>query len=91
MGISRRQMLGLAGRALAAIPLVAIAPRAGAAVNAAARAQLKYQDHPSGNMSCASCLEFLPGKTPTGPGGCRKIPGDDEISPNGYCTAWNTL
>ena len=62
-----------------------------AMTNGTARAQLQYQDAPKGAMNCASCLEFLPGKGETDLGGCKKIPGDDEISPNGYCIVWNTM
>ena len=32
--------------------------------------------------------QFVPGKTPKDRGGCTFIPGDDELSPNGYCVAW---
>ena len=42
-------------------------------------------------MTCAVCLEFLPSKVENGPGGCKLLPGDDEISPNGYCIRWNTM
>jgi hypothetical protein len=55
------------------------------------RVQLKYQDQPLEGRSCSACLEFIPGKTEADPGGCKKIPEDSEISPNGYCTLWNTM
>ncbi len=77
--------------ALVLIPLVVLTRQAKANTNSVVRAQLKYQDSPKGDMSCANCLEFIPGKTDKSPGGCKVIPGDDEISPNGYCTKWNTM
>lgn len=83
---NRRTLLKFTGLALAAVM-----GRAEATTNAALRAKLKYRDSPNGNMSCTNCLEFIPGKTGQGPGRCNKIPGDDEISPNGYCMAWNSM
>lgn len=76
---------------LAAIPIVAISGRTFANVNTSTRAQVKYQDQPLEGKSCSACLEFIPGKTETDLGGCKKIPEDSEISPNGYCTLWNTM
>jgi hypothetical protein len=87
---SRRNLLKTAGIALALIPL-SLSRTACAKTNPALRAQLKYKDTPQGNMTCTSCLEFVPGKTDKDLGGCKVIPGDDEISPNGYCTSWNTM
>ena len=86
----RRQLLKAAG-GLALIPFVSVAPQARAAVNAEMRARVQYRDTPREGQNCAACLEFIPGKTDTAPGGCKKIPGDDEISPNGYCMLWNTM
>lgn len=88
---SRRRWMKTASMALAAIPILVITDRALANANAATRAQLKYQDHPLEGKSCATCLEFIPGKTEADLGGCKKIPEDNEISPNGYCTLWNTM
>jgi hypothetical protein len=88
---ARRRWIKAASLALAAIPIVAITGRALATFNAATRAQLKYQDHPLEGKSCSACLEFIPGKTEADLGGCKKIPDDNEISPNGYCTLWNTM
>ncbi len=78
-------------KALAAIPMAVITREARATVNPALRAQYKYQDFPKDDMSCSTCLEFIPGKTEKDRGGCKVIPGDDEISPHGYCTKWNTM
>jgi hypothetical protein len=77
--------------ALAAIPLATITGKSFANVNAVTRIQVKYQDQPLDGKSCAACLEFIPGKSETDLGGCKKIPEDSEISPNGYCTLWNTM
>jgi len=90
MDISRRKFLRCAGIALAAIPLVVVR-QADAHTNTTMRAQLKYQDTPKNDMSCTSCLEFIPGKTDKDMGACKVIPGDDEIAPGGYCTSWNTM
>jgi hypothetical protein len=72
----------------AAIPLLTIADHASAATNAAMRSALKYQNMPNGDKDCARCAQFIPGKSATGPGGCKLMAGDTEISPKGYCTAW---
>jgi hypothetical protein len=88
---SRRRWIKTTSLTLAAIPIIAISDRALANVNAATRAQLKYQDHPLEGKTCATCLEFIPGKTEADLGSCKKIPDDNEISPNGYCTLWNTM
>lgn len=89
--LTRRKFFKTASIALALIPLVAISRRATANTNTAVRAKLKYQNTPKDNMSCTTCLEFIPGKTEKDLGGCKVIPGDDEISPDGYCTSWNSM
>ena len=89
--LSRRNLLKIASVSLALIPLVAITRQARANSNTAVRDKLKYQNTPKDGMSCTSCLEFIPGKTDKDLGGCKVIPGDDEISPNGYCISWNTM
>jgi hypothetical protein len=33
-------------------------------------------------------MQFVPGKTEKNKGGCKVMPGDTEISSQGYCTAW---
>ncbi len=86
----RRNFLRIASVALALIPVV-IARSAHATTNATLRAKLQYQNTPNGEMSCASCLEFIPGKTVQDLGGCKVIPGDNEIASNAYCTSWNTM
>ncbi|WP_028312351.1 high-potential iron-sulfur protein [Derxia gummosa] len=86
--LSRRQVFKMAG-ALAAIPVIAVCGSAHAASNAAMRNALKYVDQPGPDgKHCAICIQFVPGAKPTDKGGCNAIPGDTEISPNGYCGAF---
>jgi hypothetical protein len=89
--MTRRTWLRNAGVALIALPACAITHSAAAATNAAVRAQLQYQDSPKDSLRCSACLEFIPGKDEHALGSCKVVPGDDEISPDGWCTAWNTL
>jgi hypothetical protein len=85
---ARRRMLKLGGAALAMVPLTALIGRTYAATNTAMRTAFKYQDKPDGDKACRGCVQFVPGKTAKALGGCKIYPGDTEISPNGYCTAW---
>lgn len=85
--VSRRQLLKIGG-ALAAIPVVALTGNAMAAQNAGLRGALKYQDSPKGDQKCSTCMHFVAGKAPTDKGGCKIMPGDTEISPNGWCVSW---
>ena len=84
----RRQFLKIGGAALALIPVMVVSGRTAAATNAAMRASLKYQAKPEGDKSCANCMQFVPGATAKALGGCKVLPGDTEISPQGYCVAW---
>jgi hypothetical protein len=81
---SRRQFIKIGGATMAAIPLMILADKAAAAM----RTAMKYQDTPNAGKACADCMQFIPGKTAAGPGGCKLFPGDTEISPKGYCVAW---
>lgn len=85
---SRRKFLKIGGSALALIPVLSVSNRAFAAKNDAMRTALKYQEKPNGDKECMTCMQFVPGKTPKDLGGCKIMPGDTEIHPNGYCTAW---
>jgi High potential iron-sulfur protein len=85
---SRRQFLKIGGAAIAMIPVVAVSRNVMASTNAAMRASMKYQNKPNGDKQCATCMQFIPGKTPKDLGGCKIFPGDTEISPKGYCVAW---
>ncbi|HVC11313.1 MAG TPA: high-potential iron-sulfur protein [Burkholderiales bacterium] len=84
----RREFVKAAGAALSAIPVLLVPRWACAATNASMRAALKYQAKPQGDKSCAGCLQFVPGPSAKDLGGCKIIPGDTEISPQGYCTGW---
>jgi hypothetical protein len=84
----RRQFLRIGVAALALIPAMVVSGRAEAATNAAMRTSLKYQGKPEGDKSCANCMQFVPGTPVKGLGGCKIMPGDTEISPQGYCIAW---
>src|SRR5947209_7581256 len=87
---ARRALLKGAGLALASMPLIFVSRQAPGMTAPALRASLKYQDTPKDEMKCATCLDFIPGKSDTDLGGCKRIPGDSEISPSGYCIVWNT-
>ena len=86
--LPRRRFLKTGGAVLALIPVAAAIDRADAATNAALRAGLKYQDKPLGDKSCANCKQFVPGASAGPQNGCVIMPGDTEISPQGYCIAW---
>jgi hypothetical protein len=87
----RRTLLKTIGYALVVLPLASPSRDALATANQAVRGQVEYQDTPKDDKQCLGCLEFVPGKTEQDLGGCKKIPGDDEISPHGYCKLWNTM
>ena len=70
------------------VPLASLTINASAAKNDALRQALKYQDTPNGGKQCSTCTQFVPGKSPEGKGGCKILPGDDEISPAGRCSAY---
>jgi hypothetical protein len=89
MPTSRRIWLRLAAGAAMAAPLAALTTQARAARNDASRKALQYQDKPKDGAQCASCAQFIAGKTPKDPGGCKVIPGDMEISPTGWCVAYS--
>ena len=83
MDASRRQLLKLGSAALALIPVVAFAAK-----NESVRKSMQYKDTPEGDKNCANCALFIPGADANAAGGCKVFPGDDEISPKGYCMAW---
>ena len=84
----RRQFLKIGGASLAMIPIMVVSGRVNAATNAAMRTAFKYQGKPDGDKSCANCTQFVPGASAKDLGGCKIMPGDTEISPQGYCTGW---
>ena len=85
---SRRNFLKIGGAAIVLAPVLAASGNASAATNAALRTALKYQPQPQDGKECSGCAQFVPGASATAVGGCKIIPGDTEISPKGYCTAW---
>ena len=85
---NRRSFLKVGGAALAIIPFVIATGSAGAATNAAMRTSLKYKGTPEGDKNCAGCMQFVPGPSAKDLGGCKILPGDNEVSPQGYCVAW---
>jgi hypothetical protein len=89
--LGRRRWCRQAGTALMLVPVLALTRPARAATNDVLRAQLHYQDQPKDGLACSSCVDFIAGATAQARGGCQRIPGDDQIAPNGYCDAWNTL
>jgi hypothetical protein len=89
--LNRRKWMTHASATLALLPVFFFSRPVGAKTNSPLRAEFKYQSTPRENMSCTTCLEFIPGKTDKDLGGCKVLPGDDEIEPNGYCTRWNTM
>ena len=84
----RRTALKQISMALAGIPLIVVTGNAFAEKNAALRTALKYQDMPKDGKECVTCTQFVPGKTPKDKGGCKIMPGDTEIAPKGWCTAY---
>ena len=86
--LPRRQFLKFGVGAFATIPVLLVSGQINAATNANMRTALKYQSKPEGDKNCANCIQFVPGKTAKDLGGCKVLPGDTEISPQGYCTAW---
>lgn len=84
----RRIALKQISMALASIPLIAVSGAAFAEKNVALRTALKYQDTPKDGKVCSACAQWVPGKTPKDKGGCKILPGDTEIAPDGWCTAY---
>ncbi|MBV8344859.1 MAG: high-potential iron-sulfur protein [Candidatus Eremiobacteraeota bacterium] len=70
------------------LPALAAAVTGVAAADAskAPQAQMHYQTSPNGNMHCAICKFFIPGKDASSNGTCQIV--DGSISPNGYCMAY---
>jgi hypothetical protein len=84
----RRRFVMIGTAALAGSLLAARGAQA--QTNAALRSALKYQEQPKGDQRCNNCLHWVPGANPTAKGGCKVIPGDTQISPTGWCSAWVT-
>ena len=80
---SRRQFLKVGGAALVALPIIAMSGNALAAKNESVRAALQYQTSPKDGKQCSTCMNYQAATN-----GCTLFPGDTEIVPNGYCSAW---
>ena len=92
MQASRRAWLKAASGVAFAAPLVMLTRESLAAKNDALRTALKYSDTtPQAGKTCANCLQFTPGKTAKDKGGCKILPGDTEVAPAGWCSAWVEL
>ncbi len=89
--LKRRTLLKTTGAVFAIAALNTLPRTAFAKTNPEIRVRLKYVDKPNGEQNCLNCLEFVAGKSDKDMGKCNVIPGDDEISPNGWCTSWNTM
>ncbi len=85
---SRRNFLKIGGAAIVLVPVLAASGNASAATNAALRTALKYQLTPLDGKDCIGCAQFVPGASATALGTCKIMPGDTEIAPKGYCSAW---
>jgi len=86
--INRRSALkAVIGTAVAA-PVMFIAKDAFAAKNDALRTALQYQDTPKDGAKCIDCLHFKAGADAAAMGSCAILPGDTEIAPEGWCSAF---
>lgn len=85
--VSRRAFIGSAAllAGAAAAPGLLVSPVA-SAQQKVPQASVKYQDKPNGDKKCSTCLQFVPGSSPSANGACKLVEGT--ISPNGYCQLW---
>jgi hypothetical protein len=78
---TRRTFMKIGGVAMAMIPVAAFAAK-----NDGMRAAMKYVEKSADPTKvCSGCMHFVPG-SPLG--GCKLFPGDTEVHPNAFCTAW---
>ena len=85
---SRRQFFAQVGITIVTLTAIGSTRQANAGQNATMRSALKYQAKPDGEKRCSNCAQFVPGSGPKELGGCKIMPGDTEIAPDAYCTAW---
>lgn len=64
----------------------ALSARPAQAAGSVPKGAVGYQDKPNGNERCATCSQFVPGKTAQAMGSCNVVAGN--ISPNGWCNVW---
>ncbi len=68
---------------IAIVPLMVSKKASAAAAAKSPQAAMQYQDHPKGDLKCANCVQFIPGKSAKANGSCKIV--DGVISPQGYC------
>jgi len=87
--ISRRDAVQRGLGLVATIVVVAGASRAASAADGKlAKSAVQYTDvGTQKGMDCDDCIQFLPGPTAGGPGGCKVVEG--EISSHGHCLAFS--
>ena len=83
----RSALRTVAGTALA-VPVMFFGKDALAAKNDTMRTALKYQDDDKDGNRCDACLHWKPGASADALGGCAIMPGDTEIAPGGWCSAY---
>lgn len=88
MNQNRRKALICVGSCVAAVPMFLIATEAMAAKNDGLRSALQYQDDPKDGKRCDACLHWKAGADAAAQGGCAILPGDTEVSPSGWCSAF---
>ena len=50
------------------------------------KANVKYQDHPSGAAQCSKCAYFIAGANATAPGQCKVVAGP--VAANAWCVLY---
>ncbi len=84
----RREVLSTLLMTTAAVPVAFLPRRADAAKNDGLRTALKYQATPKDGNQCSMCLHWKPAGDPAAKGACAIMPGDTEIDPTGWCSAF---
>jgi len=86
--ISRRSLLVKVAALVASVAAIPALVKSGYAQAAgkAPKATMQYQDKPKGDQQCSTCIQFIPGATPTANGTCKVVEG--AISPKGWCVAY---
>ncbi len=87
-GLTRRAAMKrvLVTAAGLAVGWTALSARPAHAAGSVPQGAVGYQDKPNGGERCATCSQFVPGKTAQAMGSCNIVAGN--ISPNGWCNVW---
>ena len=85
---SRRRFVKIGSASIVAIPLLALTGRSFAATNAAMRDCAQVPGQAQRRQGVRRLHAVRSWQDARRPGGCKLMPGDTEISPKGYCTAW---